>query len=243
MISSRRAAVFLAAVAMAGWGSRVLGVEPRVLEVTALLGGTFGTGASRLVVVEVPKSRLGLGAPVFYWEEAPLANAAHPRRQRFLRVEEGARADEVFLRVFEPKVPIAVAGKWRDASDLALYAPNDVIARPGCLITLRRTGDSLFEGGTKGSGCPAALSGARHATIHVVLRAERIELLERGFDVSGKQVFGPAVAPDVFVKRSSGPPLETLSPPAPTPLPAATPAAAPTPSAARTPGVVPDHGL
>jgi len=257
VIPARRAAFLSgAAVAIALARPRALAVEPWVAEAAALLTGTFEAGArssaggapSRLVVVEVPKSRLGLGAPVLYWEEAPLADTAHPRRQRFLRVEEEGRPDEVLLRLFEPKVAVAVAGKWRDAADLALFGTNDVTVRPGCLVTLRRTGEKIFEGGTKGNGCPSALSGARFRTMRITLRADRIEILERGFDVKGKQVFGPIDEPDVYVRRSSGPPVET-SPSAATPtsapvppVPTApSPAPSPTPSPARR--AAPDLGL
>ncbi|CAG0928553.1 partial Phycocyanobilin lyase CpcT, partial [Planctomycetaceae bacterium] len=104
------------------------GAEPpsRAEEVAALLAGTFDSAAQsasdpesfravRLVAVRVPASRLGAGLPVLYVEQALLENPDRPYRQRFYRIEETADGG-VVSRVFEPKEPVAVSGKWRDPS-------------------------------------------------------------------------------------------------------------------------------
>jgi len=187
-------------------------------EVAALLSGTFdstaqavadpaGFRAVRLVAVPVPASRLGTGGPVLYLEQALLATPDRPYRQRFYRIEETADGG-VVSRVFEPKDPLAVSGKWRDPSDLALFGPGDVVERIGCAVRLKKTGEA-WEGGTEGKGCPSALSGARYATSRVRLVPGRMESWDRGYDVEDRQVWGAKDGPYVFERRSAGPPTDT----------------------------------
>ncbi len=187
----------------------------RAEEVAALLTGTFDSSAQssadpesfravRLVAVRVPASRLGSGAPVLYVEQALLESPDRPYRQRFYRIEETADGG-VVSRVFEPKEPVAVSGKWRDPSDLALYGPGDVVERLGCAVRLKRT-DGGWRGSTEGKECPSALSGARWATSEVTLRPGRVESWDRGYDAAGRQVWGARSGPYVFERRSDGAP-------------------------------------
>ena len=211
----RRARFVLSALVLVGHAAP--GTEPpsRVEEVAALLAGTFDSAAQsasdpesfravRLVAVRVPASRLGSGAPVLYVEQAFLENPDRPYRQRFYRIEETADGG-VVSRVFEPKEPVAVSGKWRDPSDLALYGTGDVVERLGCAVRLKRADDG-WRGATEGRGCPSALAGARWATSEVALRPGRLESWDRGYDVDGRQVWGTRSGPHVFERRSDGPP-------------------------------------
>ena len=211
------------------------GVSPQVEELVAWLTGTFDSKNQadldpdyrvvRMVTVAVPKSRLSLGAPVLYREQATLDRTARPFFQRFLRIEEDP-GGTILVRLFELKDPITAAGKWRDASDLALFGKNDVRERDGCLVTLRPIGDR-FEGGTSGERCVSSLRGAAYATSEVRIWRDRIETWDRGFDGKGTQVWGPAKGPYRFVKRSAGTPAD--------PSPGASRAPAP-PGGAAVPG-------
>lgn len=187
-------------------------------EVAALLTGTFdskaqaeanpeGFRAVRLVAVRVPGSRLGSGSPVLYVEQAVVATPDKPYRLRFYRIEETADGG-VVSRVFEPKETLAVSGKWRDPADLALHGPGDVVERIGCAVRLKKTAEG-WEGGTEGTNCPSALSGARYATSRTKLSAGRMESWDRGYDLEDRQVWGAKEGPYVFERRSEGPPSET----------------------------------
>lgn len=183
---------------------------------------------ARIVSVSVPRSRLGLGAPVLYWEESVSRSPNRPYRLRFLRLEE-AGAGKILMRVFEPRDPIAVSGKWRDASDLALFGANDVLEKSGCLVTLRKIEDH-YDGVNEGTGCSFSLSGARYLVSRVDVYKDRMEIWDRGFDSTAKQVWGPLIGPSVFLKRSDSPPIdpvESIVLPAPTPSPVPVLSAAP----------------
>ena len=188
-----------------------------VEEVADLLAGTFDSKAQadadpkafkavRLVSVRVPKSRLGDGAPVLYLEQALIATPNKPYRQRFYRLEATADGG-VISRVFEPKDPIVVSGKWRDPADLALFGPGDVVERIGCAVRLKRATEG-WTGGTEGTNCPSALSGARYAESDVRLYPGRMETWDRGFDVNDLQVWGSEKGHYVFERRSTGPPAD-----------------------------------
>jgi hypothetical protein len=202
---------------LAASGPAAPGAEPpsAVEEVTALLAGTFDSKAQaeadpktwkavRLVAVRVPKSRLG--DPVLYVEQALLATPNKPSRQRFHRIEETADGS-VLVRVFEPKDPLAVSGKWRDPADLALFGERDVTERVGCAVRLKKTPEGWF-GGTEGKNCPSALAGARYAESDVRLYPDRMETWDRGFDVNDEQVWGSERRAYRFERRSAGAPAE-----------------------------------
>ncbi|MEO6324723.1 MAG: chromophore lyase CpcT/CpeT [Thermoanaerobaculia bacterium] len=240
MRSPARLSIVLSAILLS---SPLLAAEPGVTELSAWLAGTFdnreqasrdpeGFGQTRLVSVVVPKSRIGLGAPVLYVEEAPVAVTNRPFVRRFWRIEETG-AGKFVARLFDPKDPIAVSGKWRDPSDLALFGLSDVLERPGCAVSLRKIEDH-YDGVSEGIGCPWPLGGSRYLTTRMDVYAGRLALWERGFDGTGRQVWGTVKGPVQFVKRSDAPPSEPSS----TPALAATPAAQPAP-ASETPAAAP----
>lgn len=199
----------------------------QVDQLISWMTGTFDSGEQagrdpdfldiRVVTVQVPRSRLG--ASVLYVEQAASSAPHAPYRQRFHRVED-AGPGRVFIRVYEPKDPIALAGKWREPADLAVFGLSDVLERPGCLLILRRDGDH-FSGGTEGLGCPSSRGGARYSTSTATIFPGRMETADRGFDAQDKQVWGPTKGSYVFVRRSQEPPpvLEARSVAAPTPIP------------------------
>ena len=238
-----RLAIVLAAFLFSG---PLRAAETGVAELSAWLAGTFdnreqasrdpaGFPENRLVSVLVPKSRIGLGAPVLYVEEAPARTTNRPFVRRFWRIED-AGAGKFIARVFEPKDPIAVSGKWRDSADLAFFGLSDVLERPGCLLTFRKIEDH-YDGVSEGNGCPWPLGGSRYLVSRVDAYAGRLDLWERGFDVAGRQVWGTVKGPMLFVKRSDNPPFEPSPTPAPTaglasqvtPNPLATESLSPTP--------------
>jgi hypothetical protein len=196
-------------------GKPLAASETPAEEVAAWLTGTFdskdqadsdpkGYRAVRIVAVKVPGSLLGAGAPVLYVEQALLATPEKPYRQRFYRIE-AEKDGTVVSRVFEPKEPSALSGKWATLEGLAAVGANDVTERSGCAVTLEKRGET-WEGGTFGTDCPSSLSGARYAKSRASLTATRMESWDQGFDAAGQQVWGAKEGPYVFRKRSERPP-------------------------------------
>lgn len=199
--------------------------------VAARLAGTWdsrdqairdpGLRQIRMIFTPVPKSRLGAGAPVLYFEEALLATPDQPLRQTFLRLEAEEGTGRVLLKSFEPKEGASVSGKWRDPEDLALFGSGDVRERPGCAVALRPRND-WWEGSTVGTGCPFARDGARTLTLEIALGSETLAWWERGLGADGRQVWGPPKAP-LLSRRSTEPPVDPIPTRTATPVVPATP--------------------
>lgn len=123
-----------------------------------------------------------------YVEQAAASALDQPYRQRVYRVSEDGPGT-YRSAVFELPDPSAMVGAFRDPSRLDGLSPNDLIARSGCEIELRREGDA-YAGSTPGSQCLSTLRGASYATSEVVVTAEGIQSWDRGWDDAGDQVWG-----------------------------------------------------
>ncbi|MBL8113508.1 MAG: hypothetical protein JNK60_11520, partial [Acidobacteria bacterium] len=128
------ASLLLASRTLAAQGGSDASVaNSSIAEIVKRLTGTFDSQDQardaafqnvRLVGVEVPRSRIGLGAKVVYLEEADAGKPDRPFRQRFYLLLPGDDGS-VSLRLYEPQQAILVAGKWRDPGDLALFGDRD----------------------------------------------------------------------------------------------------------------------
>jgi hypothetical protein len=189
--------------------------EGRAAEVATWLTGAFETaepvaanGAPetvRTVIVAVPKSRIASGALVLYREQAVASKLDKPSQQRFIRLEE--EGDAVRIRIFDPKDPLIVRGKWRDPSTLALYGVDDLRERPGCAMLLKKLADR-WEGGTQGTGCPSTVGTAATMTSTLVLSKDGFIQWDRGFDEKGRQTWGSTEGGMRFVKKSGEAPAD-----------------------------------
>ncbi|MFI5119266.1 MAG: chromophore lyase CpcT/CpeT [Thermoanaerobaculia bacterium] len=186
----------------------------RAMEVATWLTGTFerkdqgsdgAPEAFRVVIVDVPKSRIANGAIVLYREQAAAPKLDEPSQQRFYRLEE--EGDMVRMRAFDPKDPFLVRGKWRDPSALALYGASDMLERPGCAMLFRKSGD-LWEGETPGTDCPSTLKTATAMRSMLILGKDGFTQWDRGFDEKGSQTWQSPEGGLRFVKRSTNAPVD-----------------------------------
>jgi hypothetical protein len=235
-----RRALVLAALAL---GPTLRADDADVKTVAEWLAGTFtspaaelpnASGPTRIVSVLVPKSRIGLGAPVLYVETAPASNADRPYRQQFWRVEDDGPG-RVRLKLFEPKDRIAVSGKWRDPSDLALFGERDVVERKACDLDLTK-GDGVYYGSTMSTGCSTPLGGARYVTGRLVVAPSRLQVANTGFDAAGRKLWGGV---DLAFERGPAAPTLVPTPAASAPTLVPTRAAVPAPPSAVAPPPAP----
>jgi hypothetical protein len=82
------------------------------------------------------------------------------------------------------------AGDWRKNQPLDGLTPDDLEAKDGCTIYFHRTGRSIYDGSTVGSGCANTMRGAAYATSVTHLDKVSMMTWDRGYDSSGKQVWG-----------------------------------------------------
>ncbi len=153
-----------------------------------------------------------IGPRVLYVEQA--RPGSPPYRQR-LYVLEAAGAHAATSRVLELADPKPMVGACTRASPPTLRA-IDATERSGCTVAMHWTGDayvghtpdarwngSTFEPVPGTVRCASTLQGATFATTDVRLDASSLRSWDRGWDASGKQVWGATAGPYVFVRRSS----------------------------------------
>lgn len=141
--------------------------------------------------------------PWLYVEQALADALDQPYRQRVYQL--AATADGTLeTRIFTLDDPIKATGAWRKTVPLADLTSTHLTFTEGCTVYFRAMPDGSFLGSTRGDGCPSDLRGATHATTEATLTSDRIIWWERGFNASGRQVWGSATGGYVF-KRVTAP--------------------------------------
>lgn len=135
----------------------------------------------------------------FYVEQAAAASKDKPYRQRVYRLTEVN--DSTFRsEIFTIRNGQHFFGAYMDFGKLARLSPDSVDVMEGCAITLHRRG-AVYVGGTRERECPNSRGGASYATSEVTLRSDRMTSWDRGYDESGKQVWGALRGGYIFIKR------------------------------------------
>ncbi len=145
--------------------------------------------------------------PWIYVEQAMAGMADKPYRQRVYRLSAlPGSEDRVKSEVFElpgtmDEVVKNYAGAWKLPEPLKGLTPDKLVAREGCAITLTRDEKSgSWIGSTAGDSCKSTLRGASYATSEVTMTKTMLQSWDRGFDASGKQVWGAVKGPYIFLK-------------------------------------------
>lgn len=175
-------------------------VDDPLADAKALLTGRFDSSAQAtedpsyyavsLVACEVEAPELG--DDVLYIEQALVSALDDPYRQRFyaLSAAEGV-VTSVIWELDRPRKGIGLCDGTGELSD--------PILREGCDVTLVRD-DEGFVGSTVDGACSSDLNGASYATSEVLLRPDRIESWDRGFDDDGQQIWGATAGAYVFLR-------------------------------------------
>lgn len=136
-----------------------------------------------------------------YVEQAMAEHLDAPYRQRVYRVTRGG--ERSFLSaVYELPDPGAVVGAWRQERPLANLAPDALLERPGCAVTLHEDPEGTFSGSTAERQCASVLRGATWASSEVRIDADGMTSWDRGFDAEGRQVWGSEAGPYRFVRQA-----------------------------------------
>lgn len=134
-----------------------------------------------------------------YVEQAAAESKAKPYRQRVYRLTEVN--DSTFRsEIFTIRHGERFFGAYKDFALLAQLHPDSIDVMEGCAITLRRH-KGIYSGSTNGRDCPNSRNGAAYATSEVTIRSDRMVSWDRGYDASGRQVWGAEKGGYVFMKR------------------------------------------
>ncbi|MFN9993721.1 MAG: chromophore lyase CpcT/CpeT [Phycisphaerales bacterium] len=200
-------------------------VPPDLEKLASLMQGSFSSEEQskqdpeffdiRLKMCRIWETRSGDGIWL-YVEQAAAASVDKPYRQRVYHLSamtySGGDGQSVTTFVSEvwmlPGDPLEFAGGCDDPVKLAALKPERMDRKDGCQVVLICKDGGVFEGGTIGRECPSERQGATHTTSTVRVDADGLVTWDRGFDDTGKQVWGSAKGPYRF-RRVSTPPAET----------------------------------
>lgn len=139
--------------------------------------------------------------PWLYVEQATAEAPAKPYRQRvyrLVRLGDGSIRSDVYTL---PGDPLGFAGSWQSPRPLAGLSPDQLTLREGCSILLLPQSDGTFKGATSGTGCASDLRGAKYAVSDALVTPDRLVSWDRGYDESGKQVWGATQGGYIFIKQ------------------------------------------
>ena len=136
-----------------------------------------------------------------YVEQAMVSALEKPYRQRIYHVFLSGDS-AIISEVYELQKPLRFAGAWRDENMLSSLTTDSLISRTGCAIILKKNPDGSFSGKTGDRSCSSSLRGASYASSEVILTEKQMISWDRGFDASGKQVWGAEKGGYIFVKRT-----------------------------------------
>lgn len=157
--------------------------------------------------------------PWLYIEQAVASEPQKPYRQRIYQLvlseNPDAVAGTVESRVYElPGDPLAFAGAWADPARFTELTVEQLVPRDGCTVYLVSNTDGSWSGGTDGTGCSSALRGATYATSEVTVTPTEMRSWDRGWDKTGKQVWGAEKGAYIF-KRAGAAKPDAAAQPAP----------------------------
>ena len=135
-----------------------------------------------------------------YVEQAMASAADRPYRQRVYQMVT-APDGTTESRVFElPGDPLTHAGAWKLPQPLDDLEPALLQPREGCTVRLTRKPGGAFSGATAIGACATDYMGATYTMSDVSLSADELVTWDRGYDASGKQVWGSTKGPYMFTR-------------------------------------------
>jgi len=125
-----------------------------------------------------------------YQEQALAAKLDQPYRQRVLKLQAGQTPNTVKSLSFKPETPQSLIGLCnKPKAQRIIASPN--LGQPICQVILApQPGTAGFLGKTPAAGCPANYRGATRITNEIELFPAGMNTWDRGFDQTGKQVWG-----------------------------------------------------
>lgn len=110
-----------------------------------------------------------------YWlyvEQAVAANKDKPYRQRIYHIFEDS--DVIKSVIYSIPDEKNFVGGWKDISLFDKLSPENLEARDGCEVIIKRKDENTFIGNTVDKNCTSNLRGATYATTEVVITKDKM---------------------------------------------------------------------
>ncbi len=182
-------------------------IQQQVKEVVTHLVGAMDTSAQAKANPEAPNVRITTckiqvtaeqnpNAVFLYQEQALTKQLNKPYRQRFLRIAPTTNNSQVESKAFKPANPQAWVGLCSKLETQRVVQSRE-LEESNCSVFLRPTGKN-YIGETAPGGCPTNFRGATRITNTIILHQTGMDTRDRGFDATGKQVWGAKEQPYQF---------------------------------------------
>ncbi|AFY69884.1 protein of unknown function DUF1001 [Thalassoporum mexicanum PCC 7367] len=186
----------------------VIPIDRQVQQVADYLIGAMDTSAAAIAnrdvadvrmttcVVEVIDREPKESVIFLYQEQAISTKLEQPYRQRFLRIAPSKDGKQVESRSFRPAVSdrwIGLCNREPEARQVSQAELGEALC--SVFLSLDAERDQYgnyyrYIGSTPPEGCPTNFRGAVKITNKILLTDGEMETWDRGFDASGKQVWG-----------------------------------------------------
>ena len=134
-----------------------------------------------------------------YVEQAVASKLDKPYRQRIYHLQHPSK--NIFTSdIYTIKDPLSFAGLQDDKIKRDKLKYDLIDLKEGCTVTLVYH-NKMYEGGTEGEKCPSDLRGAKYATTKIILKKGELDSWDRGFDATGKQVWGATKGGYIFIRK------------------------------------------
>ncbi|MDX2097056.1 MAG: chromophore lyase CpcT/CpeT [Leptolyngbyaceae cyanobacterium bins.59] len=163
-----------------------------VMELTSRPANNVSSSPIRMTTCSVKVMNGGTqeDAVFLYQEQAAVSSLDRPYRQRFLRIAPSATKTSVESRSFRPnqlKAWVQFCDRLESDRVVIFQDLGSIV----CSVYLKPSGGS-YVGRTATDGCPANYRGAVRITNRIVLYNNGMETWDRGYDASGKKIWGAA---------------------------------------------------
>lgn len=125
---------------------------------------------------------------VYIYVEQRFVNEPAPYRQRVFKLKKSGRRIRLEVLRIDPQLLIPLSSEPQMLSQLA---PVDLTKETGCDVNLELRSEG-YEGATDPRSCKSDWQGSAYTTSSIRITADRVVILDRGYDAKGVQTFGPA---------------------------------------------------
>ncbi len=182
-------------------------IQQQVKEVVTHLVGAMDTSTQAKTTPGAPNVRITTCkiqvtaeqnpyAVFLYQEQALTKQLTKPYRQRFLRIAPTKDNLKVESAAFKPSSPKTWIGLC-DKPEAQRVLQRREFGESNCSVFLQPAGKN-YRGETAPGGCPSNFRGATRITNTIILHQTGMDTRDRGFDATGKQVWGAKEQPYQF---------------------------------------------
>jgi CpeT protein len=135
-----------------------------------------------------------------YVEQALHNKLTKPYRVRVYKLYMHDNNKDIINEIYTLKNEKKWIGKWKTPNAFSKLTIDDIELKEGCDVIISKTADKKFVGKTARKTCISETAGASFAISKLGIYEDKIVSWDRGFNKSGKQVWGTKKGGYEFVK-------------------------------------------